>query len=252
MRPKKTGDLITATWPPIISEALFFRVQERRKAKRLTVMNGGSRARDFTFRGLLWCVHFRRRLTAQFSQGVTYYRCGSYEFPTGERCDLAKKAIRETDLLPWVDRIMDGFEQGQISGKWLLSKTGAKMDRETAAEVIAKIERKITRTGDRYAEEELTKEEYRAELARLRRQRDAYVTMSADEPDPKDLSTLTTAWRTGDAAQRWEVLNALFERIHVRQDRKVEGYTPRMDRANRVRLLINSAFDAYYGGRKEK
>jgi hypothetical protein len=81
----------------------------------------------------------------------------------------------------------------------------------------------------------------------LRRQRDAYVAMSADEPDPKDLSTMASAWRTGDAAQRWEVLNALFERIHVRQDRKVEGYTPRMDRANRVRLMIGTAFDYVYG-----
>jgi hypothetical protein len=134
----------------------------------------------------------------------------------------------------------------QINGKWLLSKTGAKVDRETAAEVISKIDRKIKRTGDRYADEELTRDEYRAELARLRRQRDAYVAMSADEPDPKELTTLAGKWRTGDAAQRWEVLNALFERIHVRQDRKVEGYTPRMDRANRVRLLISSAFDAIY------
>src|SRR2546430_11589509 len=50
-RPKRTGDLIPATWPPIISEALFYRVQERRKARRLTVTNGGPRARDFTFRG---------------------------------------------------------------------------------------------------------------------------------------------------------------------------------------------------------
>jgi hypothetical protein len=60
-------------------------------------------------------------------------------------------------------------------------------------------------------------------------------------------TTLAGKWPTGDAAQRWEVLNALFERIHVRQDRKVEGYTPRMDRANRVRLLINTAFDYVYG-----
>lgn len=135
---------------------------------------------------------------------------------------------------------------GQISGKWLL-KTGAKVDKETAAEVVAKIDRKIKRTGDRYAEEELTKDEYRAEVAQFRRQRDAYVVMSADEPDPKDLTTIQAKWRTGDAAQRWEVLNALFERIHVRQDRKVEGYTPRMDRANRVRLLIGTALDAVYG-----
>jgi DNA invertase Pin-like site-specific DNA recombinase len=245
-RPKRTGDLIAATWPPIISEALFNRVQERRNAKRLTVTNGGDHARAFTFRGLLWCTHCHRRLTAQFSHEVVYYRCGSYEFPTSERCDLAKKAIRETELLPWVDRIMDGLEQGQMDGKWLL-KTGTRVDKETAAEVVAKIERKIKRTGIRFAEEELTREEYRAELARLRRQREAYAAMSADEPDPKELTTLAGKWRTGDAAQRWEVLNALFERIHVRQDRKVEGYTPRMDRANRVRLLIGTAFDIYYG-----
>jgi hypothetical protein len=43
-----------------------------------------------------------------------------------------------------------------------------------------------------------------------------------------------------------EVLNALFERIHVKQDRRVEGYSPRVDRANRVRLLINTAFDYLY------
>ena len=140
-----------------------------------------------------------------------------------------------------------GFcNQGRISGKWLL-KTGAKVDNETAAEVVAKIDRKIKRTGDRFADEELTRDEYRTEVARLRRQRDAYVAMSVDEPEPKELTTLSGKWRTGDAAQRWEVLNALFERIHVRQDRKVEGYTPRADRANRVRLLINTAFDYVYG-----
>jgi hypothetical protein len=99
---------------------------------------------------------------------------------------------------------MDGFEQGRISGKWLL-KTGAKVDKETAAEVVAKIDRKIKRTGDRYADEELTRAEYRTEVARLRRQRDAYVAMSVDEPDPKELTTLSGKWRTGDASQRWEV-----------------------------------------------
>ncbi len=245
-RRSKTGDIIAATWPPIVSESVFYRVQDRMKTKRPTVANGGPRARDFTFRGLLWCVHCHRRLTAQFSHGAVYYRCGSYEFPVADRCGLAVHALRETELLPWVDTIVDGFERGKISGKALL-KTGTKVDKETAAEVVAKIDRKIKRTGDRYADEELTRDEYRAELARLRRQRDAYVAMSADEPDPKELGTLAGKWRTDDPTQRWEVLNALFERIHVRQDRKVEGYTPRLDRANRVRLLIGTAFDYVYG-----
>ena len=125
-------------------------------------------------------------------------------------------------------------------------KSGPKVDKETAAEVIAKIERKIRRTGDRYAEEELTREEYRDEVARLRRQREAYVALAADEPDPKDLSTLSTTWRTGDPAKRWEILNALFEKIHVKQNRKVAGYTPRLDRAKRVRMLISTAFESVY------
>jgi hypothetical protein len=35
-----------------------------------------------------------RRLSAQFSHGVVYYRCGSYELPIEERCALATRAIR--------------------------------------------------------------------------------------------------------------------------------------------------------------
>ena len=41
-------------------------------------------------------------------------------------------------------------------------------------------------------------------------------------------------------------MNSLFERIHIK-DRKVIGYIPRMDRANRVRMLIGTAFDYEYG-----
>ncbi len=244
-RLKRTGDLIPAAWPAIISETLFQRVQDRLKAKRLTIVNG-RHSRPFTFRGLLWCTHCQRRLTAQASGTTVYYRCGSYEWPTAQRCELAKRAIHETEILPWFDLIAEGLEQGQISGNWLLPRASEKVDRETAVEIVAKIDRKIKRTGDRYADEELSREEYRDLVAKLRRQKDAYIAMAAEEPDPKDLSTLSSAWKTGDAAQRWEVLNALFQRIHVRQDRKVEGYTPRMDRAKKVRMLISTAFASYY------
>ena len=63
----------------------------------------------------------------------------------------------------------------------------------------------------------------------------------------KNWIPLAAAWRAGDVARRWEVLSALLERIHVRQDRKVAGYTPRLDRANRVRLLTGTALDTVYG-----
>ncbi len=47
---------------------------------------------------------------------------------------------------------------------------------------------------------------------------------------------------SGDSGQRWELLNALFERLHV-QDRHIFGYTPRGVRASRVALLSSTARD---------
>ena len=47
--PRGSYHIIAATWPPIVGEALFFRVQDRMSKRRPTVANGGPRARDFTF-----------------------------------------------------------------------------------------------------------------------------------------------------------------------------------------------------------
>jgi hypothetical protein len=41
-------------------------------------------------------------------------------------------------------------------------------------------------------------------------------------------------------AQRWNVLNSLFERIELK-DGRIMGFKPRADRVGRVRLLIDTA-----------
>lgn len=84
--------------------------------------------------------------------------------------------------------------------------------------------------------------DYRTELVRLGRQRDAFAAIAAAEPDPRELVTLAGQGRSGDAERRRAVLSALFEKIHMRE-RKVIGYTPRADRASRVSLLVSTAFD---------
>jgi hypothetical protein len=63
-----------------------------------------------------------------------------------------------------------------------------------------------------------------------------------DEPKPAELEGLAAQWKSGDAGQRWELLNALFERLHV-TDREIRGYTPRADRASGVALLLSTASD---------
>ena len=50
-------------------------------------------------------------------------------------------------------------------------------------------------------------------------------------------------WKSSGATHRWEVLNALVERIHVRQDRKINGCGRRLDRAHQARMLVRTGFD---------
>ncbi len=57
-----------------------------------------------------------------------------------------------------------------------------------------------------------------------------------------DLQGIAAQWKSGHAGIRWQLLNALFERLHVK-NRQIMGYTPRGDRAGRVALLIGTARD---------
>lgn len=88
----------------------------------------------------------------------------------------------------------------------------------------------------------LATDDFRAELETLRRQRGIYSAQLVDEPKPEELEGIAAKWKSGDAQTRWELLNALFEKLHVK-DRKIMGYTPRGDRGSRVALLLGTARD---------
>jgi len=64
----------------------------------------------------------------------------------------------------------------------------------------------------------------------------------SDDPKPAELEGVAAKWKSADSQTRWELLNALFEKLHVK-DRRISGYTPRADRGNRVALLIGTALD---------
>ncbi len=80
----------------------------------------------------------------------------------------------------------------------------------------------------------------------MREQRSIYAAQAVDEPNPADLEGLAAQWHKRDAGQRWELLNALFERLHV-EGRYIIGYTRRGDRVSRVALLLNTARDYLEG-----
>ena len=51
---------------------------------------------------------------------------------------------------------------------------------------------------------------------------------------------MAARWRSGDEADRYELLSALFEKLHV-SNGQIFGCTPRGDLVNRLRLLLGQA-----------
>lgn len=74
----------------------------------------------------------------------------------------------------------------------------------------------------------------------LRAEIQALEAETAAPVNPVELLTLGQQWRSGDVVQRAAVLNALWQRIEVR-NRKVVKLTPRADRATRAHALISTA-----------
>jgi hypothetical protein len=80
------------------------------------------------------------------------------------------------------------------------------------------------------------------DLEALRRQRKTYEAQLSDDPKPAELEGVAAKWKSGDSQTRGELLNALFEKLHVKNPRII-GYTPLADRGNRVALVIGTALD---------
>ncbi len=167
---------------PLVEDVLFQRVQDRLDAKQAKLPHGTSK-REFAFRGLLWCPECGRRFHASHNFGINWYRCGSGE--TTQQCPMGKNALKESELLPWADKILTWPPLGGTP-----TRKHEPMQQESVVDAVAKLDRMIKRLGTRFQAEEVTEKEYHSELARLRLQRDAYVAMAATEPDPADRATL--------------------------------------------------------------
>ncbi len=83
IRLRRTGEMFPGIHEPLISKALFERVQEVLAGK----VHAKVRRHDFLFRRLLTCRYCRRVLVGESQKGHTYYRCH-----TG---GCVTKAIRE-------------------------------------------------------------------------------------------------------------------------------------------------------------
>ena len=259
-RREKAGEIIQATWPALIDDGLFQRVQDRMTRltpapSRFARAKEGTRkapkrkqlpksATAFTFRGLLWCTECDRRFVSQRDHNHARYFCGSRE--TTEPCEAGKNSIREELLLPWVDDLIAGFELGRMGG--LRFGKRPLIAKETAAEAIQNLDSRLARLDTRFSLGSIDEPTFRSELEALRRTRANYAAQLVDAPKPEELEGIAALWKSGDARIRSELLTALFEKLHV-TNREIIGYTPRSDRVGRVAMLLSTAMSHLDGAR---
>jgi hypothetical protein len=175
-----------------------------------------------------------RKLHAQTTKGVRYYRC-----PGTDAADACRHIVREDRLLPWADDLFarlerlqpDSFNQGIAS-----NRPRSKAD----SDVLVSIDARISRLGQRFEWGHIGEAVYQLEWERLQ----ALRKKCADEGPRRrtvQLNGVQDAWLRGDAVIKRDLLATLFDELDVAEG-GIVVVKPRSDRVAEVTELIETAY----------
>jgi hypothetical protein len=161
------GELHEGKHQPVVSKKIFDKVQEALKQRGKPKTKGKV---EKPFVGLLSCDECGRTITAEIQKGHTYYRC------TKKNIICKQPYIREEELDRQLSSLLQKFS---LRPDWV-EKLTAKLEKEKvgaaqsatafvqeAREKIKTISVKLQRLLDGYLEQDIEREIYRAEKAKL-------------------------------------------------------------------------------------
>ncbi len=232
------GHLLPAAWPALISESTWRAaraVSDRRWAR-------GGRRRDgvempYVFKGLLRCSCGERLHGAgKTRRNRLYYACRHGQ----EKLVACKERwVREDDLTPWARKLLVELEALQPADfARRIDQMSANPPAETTG-AIDSIDRSLQRLDQLFLWGHWDEAKYRAERDRLEAMRKELQDAETPERIEPKLTGLVSAWDSGDAIVRRELLATLFSDIHVNGGRVI-GYTPRTDRHAQVTRLMDA------------
>lgn len=155
IRIKKTGETFQGVHEPLISAALFNRVQRVLKGKT----NKKVSVHNFLFRRLFSCVHCGYSLVGERQKGHIYYRCHTKGCPT--------TGIREEAVEEAVHRNLQGLQFSSEEKRYIASeikRRGEECKREHEAILRARklalgqLDTKLNRLMDAYLDELIDKD----------------------------------------------------------------------------------------------
>ena len=230
------GELIPANWPALVGESTW---KAARAVSERRYGHGGRRdARGrlgYAFAGLLRCSCGEKLHGAgKTRRNRLYYACrhGQEKLVACE-----ERWVREDDLLPWVRALLvelEALKPVDFARRIDLMSSNLPADSHGA---IESIDRSLERLDQLFLWGHWDEPKYRAERERLEGMRKELQDAGEPERTEPRLTGLVSAWDSGDAVVRRELLATLFADIHVAGGR-VAGYTPRRERrAQVIRLL---------------
>ncbi len=232
------GELIPAAWPAIVSESVW---RAARAVSGRHIGRGGRRLDGaelpYAFKGLLRCSCGERLHGAGKDRRTSlYYACRHGQ---EKLVACTEKWVREESLLEWARALLielEALKPADFARRIDLMTSNPVADSRGAVEAI---DRSLQRLDQLFLWGHWDEPKYRAERERLegmRKELQAAEESSVVEPK---LTGLISAWDSGDAVTRRELLATLFSDIHVSGGRVV-GYTPRPDRHAQVSRLIDA------------
>jgi len=237
-RARREGELIKATWSPIVERDVFNRVQRVLGKNRLAGRGGVRRGQThaYAFAGLLQCGSCSRPMRALTDRGGSYYYCRR-DVPLDQQCTGAHRGVREARLLPWASLLFeridalrpDDFDQALVDA----SRGHASPD------AMAQVERSLERQRKLFTWGHIAEADYLREAVRLE---ELGEQLQGELPAKRSIQVkgIRDLWDRGDADSRRQLLGTLFERILV-IDGVIIEYVPRPDRAAEVIALVERA-----------
>ncbi len=213
---KYRGTLYPGKHEPIVSRALWERAQEVREAHgRAPRAYAAHVERVYVLSGLLRCAHCGRTLRAQGGR-YAYYREMSRERGF-EDCPMAGRSIRVEEAEGQLGWLMTGF---RLPAEWREEIRAALEDEEARAAVRkerVRLEEKLRRVGELYADGVYERERYEAERDEIRRKLEALVL-----PDPVNvieagyqLETVGDVWPRALAEERQQLCRLMLRAVVV-------------------------------------
>jgi DNA invertase Pin-like site-specific DNA recombinase len=242
-RRRAQGNMIDGKWPAIIERATWDAVQRQRRLRGPggRKPDSGSPPRQYVFQRLLR-HSCGRKMHAQTTKGVAYYRC-----PDNGQEEPCRALIREDLLIRWGDGLMLRLDRLQPAdfGAAVASLT---VETHRPPDALAQVEATIARLGKRFDWGHVTETEYLAEHGRLQALREEIKAARVAEPTVR-LDGVLDTWETGDPQVRRELLGELFDELDVR-DGEIVGCKPRSDREAEVSALLDLAYSDGPGGQR--